>query len=850
MLPSLSLWDKPKCAGGVRKGTIPHIVSGACPEFVELDPKQLLEWASRADDPVSGEPVDWLDVALPKRDIVRVDDPYRSTVQEFRLTDIIERAGSPIVEAKAEPLVTVLRDIGHMRLSEGNGYPLRYVLGGEKLTISEYWTTFVDPLLTEFGVTWIDLGTVDTDAQFTLQWERWSPLKLLQWFKESTGLELDFRRNGDTSYLVDLVEEVGSDADEVLLGERKNLLSLTRTRSPERLANVVAPFGAKLNGTSERHTIAYARFLVDSEPATDRIAVSCPLTGLDVVRFDGQYAGPNARRILCPDNTLQTVVDSDVAGQWIEMESGGGSHIAAGDYFEFRADDDGNVCDELEDPDTPEHGRVVSELLLDQFRGEAVHGNNWWGETWAGKTQAVYWCRLVANTARASTSWALKDLPAGVVVDATALLWPYESPPTSAVDVTVGGTSSGGGTLTVTTSVGYGVGTFLTDQPFLLWMQGTIPTGWTDPNASDAYKQLRLEQRPRNTYIGTAVQCDAAGAFTEGRLALKNIPETEGEPYRIWPGDVIQSVANPTEFDVVMSATQADGSGNATVVLSSVVAWTVADGDDVNIIQAGYGGGFAPESLVDNCVVVLAPRTSDHADKSKVELPTVTIRRTGEQELLAQMRCNGRGVSLVTPIYNPTAQIYVDGVLAETLGTGTSTPGPFGGSASPADESFAIAADSDVQPKLQWRGGGFAYFHLGMNVVQGAVIDEAVAVPMTPFASLANQLFMAGLAKLVQSREIPTEWSATSLELAEFFGNGEPYLKKGGTVLVKTKSRPVTDERFRLMHVRRSLVDPRASEFTFRTRHEGAAMWLDRKLRAASAPATIEGALVFAPEDL
>ncbi len=272
--------------------------------------------------------------------VARVWFPDES-FDEWWIATIVKRrdkGGSSTVTCR--PVITKLGQASPVREPANTQLTPALDIGVTQLTPEEIIQTW---LLDNPGVAaelpWLTLGTIEPEVLIDVEWSSASPLAVLRAIceaVEATGepCELRLRRVDSDSYAIDLLHEIGSDAERPHIRFRRNLQSLEVTIDPTDRATRIEALLASLGGSSTY--LGAARWVItaidDTDPEAVIVTLADPAGGAGPIAFDDQTVGWFAFR----ERTGGTyeVLDADAAAQTITLPRA--STLAVGEYLSFR----------------------------------------------------------------------------------------------------------------------------------------------------------------------------------------------------------------------------------------------------------------------------------------------------------------------------------------------------------------------------------------------------------------------------------------------------------------------------------------------------------------------------------
>lgn len=337
LLRHIEIWSDLECNSGTHQANIPKH------ETLSAQINENLKGTDELVISMDRNGTAWSSIS--NRRILRVvfeDD----SIREYRIvkpTDGRSNKGGTSAIVKAQSILLDLMN-GIVNREENDGtITFFYTL----LALSR--SDLVDLMIAD-APSYFDAGTISDSSTavdtFTFNFE--NPLKALQELAAMEKLELAIRRNGSTSYYVDLVTAVGSDEDEFEIRYRKNLKGITREQDASKLANRIYPAGGE-EGGAIRLGIAKARWSVATVVDANNITLDGdPISEND--QLNGQY-------IERPNGTWVEIIDTIESTQQIQVNSHG---LNVDDLIFFREDAAGLDLSYVESPSSQAtHGVVV-----------------------------------------------------------------------------------------------------------------------------------------------------------------------------------------------------------------------------------------------------------------------------------------------------------------------------------------------------------------------------------------------------------------------------------------------------------------------------------------------------------
>lgn len=327
------LYSNVKCAGGVVLQRIPARVVAAWEDTLTVTMTDRLVLAvprTHAIAPMllKDRVIRYLGEATPDDDI------------EWRIVDRQDTSarGRQVLQVTCAAIGADLgRTVGYT--VDAAGVPVfEYVLSPGS-TMDDLIDGPVRGALDAIGLTWMKKGTIGLlnkiipTGEFEQSGEYESPRQIIDGGIAKVGGELRVRRNGDTDYRIDVLDEIGSDLPVLHVRTAKNLLSNQRTFEGAQSFNRITP-RAQVDGADRQ--IGYAYFKATAiDGVTKRVTFEDPRgPGYPkIIRYDDQLNGKYAA-IRGVTFVSVEIVDTLVATQ--ELEFASVAAFTVGDLIEFR----------------------------------------------------------------------------------------------------------------------------------------------------------------------------------------------------------------------------------------------------------------------------------------------------------------------------------------------------------------------------------------------------------------------------------------------------------------------------------------------------------------------------------
>jgi hypothetical protein len=361
------LWSNLQCAGGTRLDAIPDLQECSTFESVELDLRLILTVA--LNNRVAGSLTEGRVIRLVQSD---------GAFDEWRIAEVNPKTDGLSVSVTALSPLLDLAVSGLVTQTGGDG-TVSYDVEVAGNTVSQYLTSWILPV----SPAWVVAGTIHPTGRFDQSFKGLNPLAALRQLAQATGCELGLRRNGTTSYYLDIVTQVGASAPVADLRDEKNLLQLDQQRSMVQQYNVVVPLGAD-DGSGARTTMSRSQWLIAGVAGTT-ITLADPANGAPPLAFNNQLNGKYLRNSA---GALTQVTASDATLQQVVVVSATG--LSVGGLVEFRDNGSGKDLTELTAPaDVTTYGRRVLPLDVNDIPAVLNLVPNPVNRTWTGGSTVV-----------------------------------------------------------------------------------------------------------------------------------------------------------------------------------------------------------------------------------------------------------------------------------------------------------------------------------------------------------------------------------------------------------------------------------------------------------------------------
>ena len=373
----VELWTDWECAGGTAVGQL-LVLDGTFSEA--LDNTDGITLSVLNDDRVT--------IAL--RQVLRVTDA-NGTVREYR----VQSRGNNLSDARRSIKgLNVLADLATTGLVRTVSGTTTYAVGGTGSPASLI-DTYVLANLAADSVSWLGRGTVDSTASITLTAPAsgWTRLEWLRAIANATGLELRLRRNGASSYLIDLLTSVGSTASTVPLAFGKQLLDVQDDDDDGDLATAVTVLGATASGATTPYGIGENAWTIGTISGAGPywVPLADPAGGAAPIAFASQFgtaSGSQAAYLLTNSATTVQITDSRITPDYaVSVAATAG--LTAGNLVQLVADTSATRLTELRAPNVSRLHRVdTGASTIGGPRNLVVNGNV---SSWTNTTTLGAW---------------------------------------------------------------------------------------------------------------------------------------------------------------------------------------------------------------------------------------------------------------------------------------------------------------------------------------------------------------------------------------------------------------------------------------------------------------------------
>jgi hypothetical protein len=318
-LDRLEIWDDVACNSGVRLAVVPDCIGlvdtltfSGRDKLIATLPRESAAWASvtagrivRAQD-IDGYFEEW-----------RIAKDTQARAQQRGKTATIS------CESIRQDLLR--EDVITRTDADGTVSHDFEIIG---LTASQLLTSFILPAAPSYFAS----GTIDPTikVEFRFDWD--SPLAALLEIAKLTNSRLAIRRNGTTSYYVDLLVDATPANPEIEFRVRKNIRAIQYERNTDEQATRIYPRGESIDDM--RLTMAGALWEIDDIVGLNMFPVDPNNASIHPVAFDDQL-NDMSLYIANPSGDMVKVVDCVASSGAVAPESGHISDFSIGDLISF-----------------------------------------------------------------------------------------------------------------------------------------------------------------------------------------------------------------------------------------------------------------------------------------------------------------------------------------------------------------------------------------------------------------------------------------------------------------------------------------------------------------------------------
>lgn len=270
---ALEILSDPLCASGVvRYGAVRDWVS--CSYADALDNNADCTLVLSGDSPSLG--------SAAMGNVLRLLTDDSDGVAEYRIRRLEDALTGPTVTVTATRLI---QDLGDIVVSSVVGGLRTYAVAAT-LTPAQWITTYILPSLTRYGTTWVASGTITATAPVTISTSNITCLGLLELLVADSDYRPRLRRNGDTNYLLDVLNlNTAATRPVALVG--RNVQALDRNIDGLQQATVVVPLGRVPTNDTARQMVGEYGAKVTASTATT-VTLADPDGNNTPIYFAGQ----------------------------------------------------------------------------------------------------------------------------------------------------------------------------------------------------------------------------------------------------------------------------------------------------------------------------------------------------------------------------------------------------------------------------------------------------------------------------------------------------------------------------------------------------------------------------------
>lgn len=312
-----------RCASGVTVAFFPAADLAVCRAVLSPTEPETLTIAVRRDDPRADE--------LIAGRVLRTRFADATADREWDISEFDDASTDALLGCTARPIGLRMGAALYLIANASTGLPeTAFTIVGVNAT--EAIDTYVLPPLVTAGLSWITRGTVDSTARFDLSGEWATVLEIVRALCDPgrANGEWQLRRNGDTGYLLDIVDAVGGSAAALTLHSSTNLLATRRSQS---LLDAATRLFARGSDVAAERTMAAHLWRVKTVVDSEWLELEDIAGGDGPVGFDDQLNGLYLAVMNAATFASQLVADSVASTQRVQVPSTTG--ITAGEWCRF-----------------------------------------------------------------------------------------------------------------------------------------------------------------------------------------------------------------------------------------------------------------------------------------------------------------------------------------------------------------------------------------------------------------------------------------------------------------------------------------------------------------------------------
>jgi hypothetical protein len=371
-LRQIAVWSDLECAGGSVIRYFDTITE--CEATFTLDNDNRLKLVVPLNAPVRDDLLEHRVIRIVESDVVFDEWRILSVNQDTQAGRVTITALSPIAD---------LGTASMLRRTTGTTVEPDVEVDG--LNVSQILQTVILPSLVADGLDWVAAGNLETIGPVSATFSWVTPLEACRQIAEITGTEFRLRRNGTGSYLIDFVDEAGSDAATADVRLGKNILALAQDRTQAGQVTIAQPRGARVDDVSA--TMARAQWRVTAVSGND-VTLADPAGGMTPIAFDDQLNGLTLRRT---DGTLTAISATVAATDTVTVANAAG--VSVNDLVQFRNGDGtdliylhspgdsqawGRYYGVVDRPDIPGATNLVPNAAVRQWSGAGTSPPDGW----------------------------------------------------------------------------------------------------------------------------------------------------------------------------------------------------------------------------------------------------------------------------------------------------------------------------------------------------------------------------------------------------------------------------------------------------------------------------------------
>lgn len=319
----LAIQTDVRCASGATVAVFPPQDLVACSAVLSpIEPESLTFIIPRS-DPRAAE-------CTPGR-VVRTRFTGGTLDREWDIVALGDDSNDDQLSVTAQPIALRLARVIYKGANSITGAP-EFAFSDAAAAVTAVIDNRILPAATAAGLTWIERGTVDSSAVVDLagEWASAAEIAVALADPGRANGEWQLRRDGDTRYLLDLVNAIGSSAPVLRVRTALNLLEDRRKRDIYEAATRLYPRGS-VDG--EERTIAAHLWRVKTVVDGTWLELEDIQGGAGPIAYDDQLNGLYLAVMNSYTFASQAVADSVAATQRVQVASTAG--ISVGEWCRF-----------------------------------------------------------------------------------------------------------------------------------------------------------------------------------------------------------------------------------------------------------------------------------------------------------------------------------------------------------------------------------------------------------------------------------------------------------------------------------------------------------------------------------